>query len=162
MNEGLLDGCSFLKTTSNQDPFLIPLSLPLSPSSTHPLSTAQVRNDYCLSFDAAAEVEPCEGDGGIALAAPRLDLVPIEALLAHVDKKAPVDLLGVVTAVQPLGSVKRKADDSKVARRDVTLVGRGCAVVGWLGGSWWLAGARVCLGNPRRRPLSSRATLFRI
>ncbi len=59
--------------------------------------------------------------------------MPIEALLAHVDKKAPVDLLGVVTAVQPLGSVKRKADDSTVARRDVTLVGRGCVAVGWRG-----------------------------
>ena len=82
-------------------------------------------------------MEACEGDGGIALAAPRLDLVPIEALLAHVDKKAPVDLLGVVTAVQPLGSVKRKADDSTVARRDVTLVGRGCVILGW---GWLILG----------------------
>lgn len=33
-----------------------------------------------------------------------------------------VDLVGVVTAVAPVGSVKRKADNSELSRRDVTLV----------------------------------------
>jgi hypothetical protein len=33
-----------------------------------------------------------------------------------------VDLLGVVTAAGPLGSVKRKSDQSELQRRDITLL----------------------------------------
>ena len=33
-----------------------------------------------------------------------------------------VDLLGVVTEVKPLGSVKRKSDQAELSRRDLTLV----------------------------------------
>ncbi len=36
--------------------------------------------------------------------------------------QALVDLLGVVTTVGPLGSVKRKSDQSELQRRDITLL----------------------------------------
>lgn len=40
------------------------------------------------------------------------------------DKRMPVDLLGVVTSVGPLASVKRKSDSSEIARRDIMMVDR--------------------------------------
>ena len=36
--------------------------------------------------------------------------------------QAGIDLLGVVTSVGPLGSVKRKSDNSELSRRDITLL----------------------------------------
>jgi len=57
-----------------------------------------------------------------------------------------VDILGVVTEVRPLGSVKRKTDQVELSRRDVTLVdkrwaqshkreehGRACRAARWVG-----------------------------
>lgn len=38
-----------------------------------------------------------------------------------------MDLLGVVTVVGQLGSVKRKSDQSELQRRDVTLTDQRCA-----------------------------------
>ena len=38
------------------------------------------------------------------------------------------DVLAVVTAVGPLGSIKRKSDQSELIRRDVTLVDSTCAL----------------------------------
>ena len=55
----------------------------------------------------------------------RMEFVAIDQLAAFVDKKAPVDIVGVVTAVGALGSVKRKTDATELARRDVTLVDQG-------------------------------------
>jgi replication factor A1 len=40
--------------------------------------------------------------------------------------KVPVDVMGVVVALGPLGSVKRKSDNSDLQRRDVTLVDQRC------------------------------------
>lgn len=40
-----------------------------------------------------------------------------------------VDVIGVVTEVKPLGSVKRKTDQVELSRRDITLVDQGCARV---------------------------------
>ena len=38
-----------------------------------------------------------------------------------------VDLLGVVTAAGPLGSIKRQRDNTEVPRRDITLADQRCA-----------------------------------
>lgn len=38
-----------------------------------------------------------------------------------------VDLLGVVTATGPLGSIKRQRDNTEVPRRDLTLADQRCA-----------------------------------
>jgi replication factor A1 len=35
--------------------------------------------------------------------------------------QAPIDVLGVITSVGTIGSIKRKADNSDVTRRDITL-----------------------------------------
>ena len=40
--------------------------------------------------------------------------------------QAPVDIIGVVTAAGPLGSVKRKSDATELARRDITLTDQRC------------------------------------
>jgi replication factor A1 len=79
----------------------------------------RTRNPYCLHFDASTEVEASEGDIKADI---RMEFVPIEQLVAFIDKKAPIDLIGIVTSVQPLGSVKRKSDSTELSRRDVTLV----------------------------------------
>lgn len=52
----------------------------------------------------------------------RLKYVDFEQLPHYAGKKMLVDVLGLVTAVGPLGSVKRSADGSELARRDVTIV----------------------------------------
>lgn len=38
-----------------------------------------------------------------------------------VSVQAPVDVMGVVTAVGPMGTIKRKMDSSELMRRDITL-----------------------------------------
>ena len=86
----------------------------------------RTRNDYCLHFDASTEVEASEGDINTIL---RMEFVPIDQLAAFVDKKAPVDICGIVTSVGSLGSVKRKSDSSELSRRDITLVDRGLKTV---------------------------------
>jgi len=86
----------------------------------------RTRNPYCLHFDASTEVEASEGD---IKADVRMEFVPIDQLVAFIDKKAPIDLIGIVTSVQPLGSVKRKSDSSELSRRDLTLVDSACKTV---------------------------------
>lgn len=36
--------------------------------------------------------------------------------------QAGIDIMGIVTQVGPLGSVKRKSDNSELSRRDITLL----------------------------------------
>lgn len=81
---------------------------------------ATVRNDYQLNFDSRTEVEEAADQSGIN-ADLVLDLVPFDKLMKHVGRKAPVDVMGVVTAVGPLGTIKRKVDSSELMRRDITL-----------------------------------------
>lgn len=50
-----------------------------------------------------------------------------------------VDVVGVVTEVRPLGSVKRKTDQVELSRRDITLVDQRWA--------WGTAGLAPLLGN---------------
>lgn len=42
--------------------------------------------------------------------------------------QAGIDIMGVVTSVGPLGSVKRKSDNSELSRRDITLLDQRYAV----------------------------------
>lgn len=81
-----------------------------------------VRNDYCLDFGQGALFELAPDQGDAAGMSSRLAYVPIDRLSAHVGKKAPVDVLGLALDVAPLGSVKRKSDETELARRDVTLL----------------------------------------
>ena len=82
---------------------------------------ASVRNDYCLDFGTGAVAEPAPDQSAAASMAAAPDYVSIGNLSRHVGKKAPIDVIGVVTAVAPLGAVKRKSDDAELARRDITL-----------------------------------------
>jgi len=59
----------------------------------------------------------------------RMDFVPIDQLAAFIDKKATVDIIGIVTSVGQVGSTKRKSDATELLRRDITLVDRGLKTV---------------------------------
>ncbi|WIA41863.1 hypothetical protein OEZ86_009188 [Tetradesmus obliquus] len=90
---------------------------------------ATVRNDYELHFDNRTEVEEAADQGGIDGAA-QVELVPLDKLPRFVGRKMPVDVLGVVTHCGPLGTIKRKADNSELPRRDVTIADSSrCSVV---------------------------------
>jgi replication factor A1 len=89
---------------------------------------SSVRNPYALDFGVGSTVEACPpaaagapGSAPPARPAAKLAYVRFDALAPHIGRKAPVDVLGAVLEVGPLGSVKRKADASELARRDVTL-----------------------------------------
>ena len=86
----------------------------------------RTRNDYCLHFDASTEVEASEGDINAEV---QMQFVTIDQLIAFVDKKAPIDVIGVATTVGALGSVKRKSDATELSRRDLTLVDAGLKTV---------------------------------
>lgn len=55
------------------------------------------------------------------------ELLPV--LLAVCVTQMTVDVMGVVTQVAALGTVKRKADQSEIARRDVTIVDKRCVEI---------------------------------
>jgi hypothetical protein len=56
-------------------------------------------------------------------------------------RQAPVDVLGVVTEVGQLGTVKRKVDASELPRRDITLADDRCDErLSW----WWWWCVCVC------------------
>lgn len=56
----------------------------------------------------------------------KLRFVEFERLAGYAGKKTLVDVLGVASAVGPLGSVKRSRTGEELARRDVTLVDQRC------------------------------------
>ncbi len=58
-----------------------------------------------------------------------MKLVAFEQLPKFVGRRATVDLCGIITAVGPPGSIKRKADNTELPKREVTLVDRGCRSV---------------------------------
>ncbi|PSC74786.1 Replication A 70 kDa DNA-binding subunit isoform A [Micractinium conductrix] len=83
---------------------------------------SRVRNDYALHFDTASELEACSDDIDTSAMHAKLEFVPIDQLAAYADKKMSVDLVGVVSEVRLLGSVKRKTDQVELSRRDLTIL----------------------------------------
>lgn len=71
-----------------------------------------------------SEIEQCE-DSDVSKMTAKLKFVDFERLPMYAGKKTLVDVLGIATAVGPLGSVKRSRDGTELARRDVTLVDQG-------------------------------------
>ncbi|DBB18305.1 TPA: hypothetical protein ACH3X3_003260 [Trebouxia sp. C0006] len=82
---------------------------------------SSVRNDYQLHLDSGSEIEECPDQDTSKMQA-KLSIVPIDQLSLFIGKKAGIDMMGVVTSVGQLGSVKRKSDNSELSRRDVTLL----------------------------------------
>ncbi|GAX77044.1 hypothetical protein CEUSTIGMA_g4491.t1 [Chlamydomonas eustigma] len=80
------------------------------------------KNEYEIHFNDKTEVLEAPDQDTSGMAAVTFDIIPIEQLPKHVGRKVPVDVMGVVVALGPLGSVKRKSDNSDLQRRDVTLV----------------------------------------
>lgn len=79
------------------------------------------RCDYCINFDMGSRIEECE-DQDVSKMEAKADYVSIDNLPSFVGKKALVDVIGIVKEVTPLGSVKRKSDNTELQRRDVTLL----------------------------------------
>lgn len=80
-----------------------------------------LRSDYCINFDTGSRIEECE-DQDVSKMEVKADYVTIDHLPAYVGKKTLVDVVGIVKEVTPLGSVKRKSDNTELNRRDLTLV----------------------------------------
>ncbi|KAK9902800.1 hypothetical protein WJX75_006399 [Coccomyxa subellipsoidea] len=87
-----------------------------------------VRNDYTIHMDSGSEIEQCE-DSDVSKMTAKLKFVDFERLPMYAGKKTLVDVLGIVTAVGALGSVKRTRDGTELSRRDVTLVDQGAKTV---------------------------------
>lgn len=52
--------------------------------------------------------------------------------MRYVSRKMPVDIMGVVTSCGSLGTIKRKADQTELPRRDVTLADSRYVTVCWM------------------------------
>ncbi|KAG1661128.1 hypothetical protein FOA52_011858 [Chlamydomonas sp. UWO 241] len=85
---------------------------------------ASVANDYEIHFSDKTEVTEAADQEASGMTA-ALDLVPFDELLKHVTRKAPVDVIGVVIGLGPMGSIKRKSSGDEVSKRDVTIVDNG-------------------------------------
>jgi len=83
---------------------------------------SSVRNDYSMTLGSSSKVEECLEEVDAAAMRAKLEPVPIDQLALHIGRKALVDVVGVVTEVQPLGSIKRRSDNTELVRRDITLV----------------------------------------
>ncbi|CAD7702509.1 unnamed protein product [Ostreobium quekettii] len=82
---------------------------------------ATVNNDYSLNFGPRSEVVLCE-DQDTTNMKEQLQATRISELPKYLNRKVPVTVMGVVTSVGAIGTVKRKADSSEVVRRDITIV----------------------------------------
>ncbi|GFR46347.1 hypothetical protein Agub_g7919 [Astrephomene gubernaculifera] len=81
---------------------------------------SSVKADYQIDFTDSTEVsEAADQDTSSMTAA--VEITPIEALPRRVGARAPVDVMGVVLALGPLGTIKRKAGGDELPRRDVTI-----------------------------------------
>ena len=81
----------------------------------------RTRNEYCLNFDTSASVEESADVIDASAMQTRLKFEKIDQLPVFVDKRAMIDVIGVLTSVGATGSIKRKADQQEVVRREVTL-----------------------------------------
>ncbi|EFJ46650.1 hypothetical protein VOLCADRAFT_105399 [Volvox carteri f. nagariensis] len=89
---------------------------------------SSVKADYQIDFTERTEVtEAADQDTSSMTAA--VEITPIEVLPRRVGGRMPVDVMGVVLALGPLGTVKRKADSSELPRRDITLGDMSCKSV---------------------------------
>ncbi|KAG2486706.1 hypothetical protein HYH03_014635 [Edaphochlamys debaryana] len=82
---------------------------------------SSVKADYQIDFTDSTEVSEAADQGAASAMTAAVDLTPIDVLPRRVGSRAPVDVAGVILAVGPLASVKRKADNSELPRRDVTI-----------------------------------------
>lgn len=82
-----------------------------------------VRNNYSMSLSGGrASIEEAEDQASASKMSARLQYVMFNDLPVYINNRASVDLLGVLTGCQPLGSIKRKTDQTELNRRDITLV----------------------------------------
>lgn len=78
-------------------------------------------NLYEMTLNATATVEECV-DADASKMQKAYHFIPIDKLSAYNGLRTVVDVLGVVTSVGPIGSIKRKSTMEELIRRDVTLL----------------------------------------
>ena len=83
---------------------------------------SSVRNDYMMTLNRYSSVDECVDAVDTSKMQSRLEPVAFDKLATFLGRKGLVDVVGVVTSVGPLGSVKRKSDDADLQRRNLTLV----------------------------------------
>ena len=83
---------------------------------------SSVRNDYMMTLNRSSSVDECVDAVDTSKMQSRLEPVAFDKLATFLGRKGLVDVVGVVTSVGPLGSVKRKSDDTDLQRRNLTLV----------------------------------------
>jgi replication factor A1 len=98
---------------------------------------SSIPNDYQLLISDRTEIEECKDASAEQLqnVKAKLNITKIANLPQHLNKsRVLLDVVGVVANVAPVGSVKRKSDNSEVTRRDLTIFdssGRSVQVTMW-------------------------------
>ena len=83
---------------------------------------SSTNNDYQMTLGDRSGVEEClDADVNVDAMKAALQPVPIGRLHPFAGSRQLVDILAVATEVGPLGSVKRKKDNTELQRRDITL-----------------------------------------
>ncbi len=85
---------------------------------------SSVKNDYELTITDRTVVEECKDASAeqVKNVQAKLDFTKIGDLPSKLGSKAALDVLAVVYQVSPIGSVKRKADNSELVKRNLMLV----------------------------------------
>lgn len=98
---------------------------------------SSIPNDYQLLISDRTEIEECKDASAEQLqnVKAKLNITKIANLPQHLNRsRVLLDVVGVVANVAPVGSVKRKSDNSEVTRRDLTIFdssGRSVQVTLW-------------------------------
>lgn len=82
---------------------------------------SSVDNDYKINFNFKTEVKEARNQDTSKMKIVH-SFVSFDCLEARLSKKLPVDLIGIVTNVGSLGTIKRNRDGTEHLRRDITVV----------------------------------------
>ena len=86
-------------------------------------------NDYEMTINERSKVEEAGEEVSPSTFKVSYDFIKIPDLSVFVGRKRLVDVVGIATQVGPIGSIKRKSDDSELLRREVTLLDQGAQTV---------------------------------
>ncbi|KAG2451925.1 hypothetical protein HYH02_003700 [Chlamydomonas schloesseri] len=94
---------------------------------------SSVKNEYQIDFTDTTDVSEAADQDTSAMTT-AVDITPIDQLPRRIGQRAPADVMGVVLALGNYGTVKRKADNSELPRREVTIgdqSGKSVAITLW-------------------------------
>ncbi|KAF5842842.1 hypothetical protein DUNSADRAFT_4726 [Dunaliella salina] len=85
-----------------------------------------VMNDYELHFSDKSVVEEFADQSAAETMAAGVHIVPIPKLPQFTSRKAPVDVMGVVTGMGDISTIRRKSDMSEFTKRELTITDKRC------------------------------------